>query len=407
MYHLEMGSQPLPVTVLSGFLGAGKTTLLQHLLSNGEGLRIAVIVNDMSEINIDAQLLLGGESGFKQSQERLVELSNGCICCTLREDLLEEIQALAREGSFDYLLIESSGISEPLPVAVTFDMPVEGETLLSDIARLDTLVTVVDASTFLSQASGEQTVEGVDGERGLAELLIEQVEFADVVVLNKVDLVSDETLGSVEAFIRRLNPEVHFVKAERGQVELKELMGTGRYDPEKARKHQDWDLELSGVHTPETEEYGIRSFVYQARRPFHPQRLADVLHRDWEGVLRAKGFFWLASRSHTVGVWSLAGQSLGLEPAGRWWAEDSAPGEWPDDQETRDYLQSHWQEPWGDRRQELVFIGQEISVEVLRSWLDEALLNDEEMALGPEHWSRFLDPLPAWESEDVLLGAGV
>ncbi len=373
MYQMSSDSKKLPVTVLSGFLGAGKTTLLRHILHSRQDLRVAVIVNDMSEINIDSQMLAQGGS-LHRTEERLVEMSNGCICCTLREDLLLEVGRLAREGRFDYLLIESTGISEPLPVAVTFDMPLEGETTLSSLARLDTMVTVVDVSNFLDLTSGSEALEDDDGERTMAELLFDQVEFADVILLNKTDLVDEETLGATEALVRRLNPRARLLKTVRGEVPLSAIVGTGLYDPETARKHEEWEMELTLGHAPETEEYGISSVVYEARRPFHPQRLSEVLARDWEGVLRGKGFFWLASRPDMVGVWSLAGQSLTLDPGGPWWSEGAL----------------------SERRQELVFIGQELSSDRIKTWLNEALLTDTEMAQGPDLWIRFEDPLPAW-----------
>lgn len=393
----------LPVTVLSGFLGAGKTALLNHVLANREGRKVAVIVNDMSEVNIDAQLVKMGSAALSRVDEKLVEMQNGCICCTLREDLLVEVAKLAREGRFDYLLVESTGISEPLPVAETFTFEDESGRSLSEVAQLDTMVTVVDARNFLEDWQSEEDLRarklalGDDDERSVADLLVEQVEFANVLVLSKVDLVTGDEADRLIGMLRRLNPEARIVRGEHGRVPLDSVLGTGLFDFEKAAQAPGWLKALRGEHVPEMVEYGISSFVYRARTPFHPQRFWALLQEaeTWQGVLRSKGFFWLASRMDVTGLWSQAGASASCEGAGMWYAA-LPKGEWPEDEESRRQLEADWEEPWGDRRQELVFIGIELDEAKLRARLDAALLGPDELAMGAKRWKKLEDPFPAW-----------
>jgi G3E family GTPase len=397
-----MQTSPIPVTVLSGFLGAGKTTVLNHVLHNRAGLRVAVIVNDMSEVNIDAKLVHDGGAALSRTDEKLVEMTNGCICCTLREDLLLEVEALAKAGRFDYLLIESSGISEPLPVAETFTFEDQEGQQLSQFARLDTMVTVVDALNFMRDYGSMDDVQDrgmaatPEDERSIVNLLVEQVEFADVILLNKIDLVPAGDLDRLEALLRKLNPIADIVRIQQGQVPLDEILNTQRFNFATAAMSSLWLQEPRGAHIPETEEYGISSFVYQARRPFHPLRLVEAIEGDaLQQVLRSKGFIWLATRHNDVGIWSQAGQVVMLEYGGSWWV--TAPeDEYPTDPELLAEIQQTMHGEYGDRRQELVLIGQDLDHAKTRAVLDACLLTDEEMAQDWAAWRTFADPFGEW-----------
>lgn len=393
----------LPVTVLSGFLGAGKTTMLNHILANRQGMRVALIVNDMSEVNIDAALVRDGGANLSRTDEQLVEMTNGCICCTLRDDLLKEVRALAEQGRFDYLLIESTGIAEPLPVAATFDFRDENGLSLSDVSRLDTMVTVVDAANLLKDYGsadfladrGETAGEGDN--RTIVDLLVEQIEFADVVVLNKIGTATTDERDAARKIIVALNPDAKLIETDFGKVDLKDVLGTGRFDIDKAEQHPLWFKELHGFkdHVPETEEYGIRSFVYRARMPFDPAKFQNFIDRPWPGVVRAKGFFWLATRPHLVGEISQAGALVRTGRTGLWWS--AVPKErWPQTAEFSEMMRPYLDPVWGDRRQEIVFIGADpMDERSIRAELDACLVDAPTFA--PELWKDMPDPFVSWE----------
>jgi len=395
----------LPVTVLSGFLGAGKTTVLNHVLRNREGLRVAVIVNDMSDVNIDGALVRQGDASLSRVDEKLVELSNGCICCTLREDLLKEVAALARANRFDYLLVESTGISEPLPVAETFTFEDEQGSSLSSLARLDTMVTVVDAGTLLDEwakADGlreRRLALNDEDERTVVDLLVDQVEFANVIIINKIDRLDSPSLHALEAVLQRLNPRARILHAHQGAVPLDRILDTRLFDMDEASRAPGWLTVMRGEEVPESAEYGIGSFVYRARRPFHPRRFWALIHETWPGVLRSKGFFWLATQPRVVGEWSQAGGACNYQPAGLWWAE-IPQAEWPTTPEALEDISLHWQDGIGDRRQELVIIGQNMDEAHLRSRLDACLATDSELAFGATLWKTVTDPFPLWRVVD-------
>ena len=393
----------LPVTVLSGFLGAGKTTVLTHILNNRQDKKVAVIVNDMSEINIDSSMIQN-EVELSHKEEKLVEMSNGCICCTLREDLLLEVNKLAKEGRFDYLVIESTGISEPLPVAETFTFADEDGVSLSDVSKLDTMVTVVDAVNFLKdyeeakylKDAGESLESlGEEDERSVADLLVDQIEFADVLLISKTDLVNKEDIKKLIAIIKTLNTHAKIIPISKGEIDVEEILNTGLFDFEKAEEAPGWLKEMRGEHIPETEEYGISSFAYKDRKPFYPQKFFDFLHnKNLSGkLIRSKGYFWLATRPQFAGHWSQAGGIARYGFAGMFW-KAVPEDQWPLDQDSLDSIKENWEEPFGDMRQEIVFIGQGLDKDQVFKELDACLLSDEDLLQGKNHWAKFTDPFP-------------
>ncbi|CED58406.1 Cobalamin synthesis protein/P47K family protein [Moritella viscosa] len=397
-----MVKKKLPVTVLSGFLGAGKTTVLNHILHNRDGKKVAVIVNDMSEINIDAAFVKN-EVSLNRSDEKLVEMSNGCICFTLREDLLLEVDKLAKDGRFDYLVIESTGISEPLPVAETFTFADENGISLSDVATLDTMVTVVDAVNFLKDYDEAKYLRDTgeflndEDERSVTDLLVDQVEFADVLLISKTDLAKPADIERLRAILKVLNTRAKVIPISLGKVDIDDVLNTGFFDFEQAEKTPGWLKEIRGEKIPETEEYGISSFNYIARKPFNPEKFYQFLHNteQFGKLIRSKGYFWLASRPQFCGQWSQAGGIAHYGFAGMFW-KSIPEKDWPTDQESLDAIKKQWVEPFGDMRQEIVFIGQNLDQKRMTVALDECLLTEDELLKGKRFWTTLNDPFPQW-----------
>jgi G3E family GTPase len=411
----------LPVTVLSGFLGSGKTTLVNYLLANADGRRFAVLVNDMAEVNIDALAIKSGRTSLVGARrDGFVELHNGCICCTLRDDFVREVARLARSGKFDHLIVEATGVAEPLPIAMAFELEEPGGELLQDVATLDTMVTLVDGRNFFRDYGEGRELSAVGlamdalDNRTLPDLLAEQVEFANVLIVNKCDLLSEAETEELEAFLRCLNPEAKIVRTMYARIALETVVGTGLFDQSQAETFEGPDgamgtptftasSELLKAASPGPRihsETGIHSFVYRARRPFHAERLWARLNQEWPGVLRSKGLFWLATRMNESGLWSQAGRSCSHQSAGRWWS--SVPESlWPDDADIRDAIRGDFRGPYGDRRQEIVIIGRNLDEKAIRSDLDACLLDSSEMRMGPLGWAHLADPFPEWEPEPI------
>jgi len=391
--------------VLSGFLGAGKTTVLSHILNNRQGKKVAVIVNDMSDINIDAATIKNDVS-LNHSNEKLVEMSNGCICCTLREDLLVEVGKLAKDGRFNYLVIESTGISEPLPVAETFTFADENGVSLGDIATLDTMVTVVDAVNFLNDYEQANDVQdtgeslGEDDERSVADLLVDQVEFADVILISKTDLITNDELNKLTAILNTLNTQANIIPISDGHININEVLNTGLFNFERAQQAPGWLKEMRGEHIPETKEYGISSFNYTARRPFDPEKFYNFLHstEQFGKLIRSKGYFWLATRPLFCAQWSQAGGIAHYGFAGMFF-KAIPQKDWPTEPELLADINNKWVEPFGDMRQELVFIGQSLNKQAMIKALDDCLLPEDAVLKGKDFWRTYNDPFPIWEEE--------